>query len=111
MCLKFHMSVASCFSRCCHCTMHADLCAPVCSCQVPVWHAFVATAELTLCNSLNCAVMAGAGIRADVHLCTGRVVCYACRVLKIVVKGSSKELQREVATADPAGLGAKLAAQ
>jgi hypothetical protein len=33
------------------------------------------------------------------------------RVLKIVVRGSNKELQHEVAAADPAGMGSKLAAQ
>ncbi|WIA09713.1 hypothetical protein OEZ85_009097 [Tetradesmus obliquus] len=48
-----------------------------------------------------------------VVLCAMQGVWFAAvlRVLKIVVKGSSKELQREVATADPAGMGAKLAAQ
>jgi hypothetical protein len=33
------------------------------------------------------------------------------RVLKIVVKGNNKQLQHEVAAADPAGMGSKLAAQ
>lgn len=38
-------------------------------------------------------------------------VVVVCRVLKNAAKGNSKEVQHEVATADPAGMGSKLAAQ
>lgn len=34
-----------------------------------------------------------------------------CRVLNNVAKGNTKQVQHEVTTADPAGMGSKLAAQ
>jgi hypothetical protein len=51
-------------------------------------------------------------MHADVHCrCCACVFCFAHRVLKIVVKGNNKQLQHEVAAADPAGMGSKLATQ